>query len=90
MRKIVAILMAIIVMVSTGLISVSAMNIESPVATQSFDSNQTTTNEIITDNSSTSPLTGEAEEKKEQYKYLLFIIAIGCIPIVITILNIFT
>lgn len=90
MRKIVAILMAIIVMVSTGLISVSAMNIESPVATQSFDSNQTTTNEIITDNSSTSPPTGEAEEKKEQYKYLLFIIAIGCIPIVIAILDIFT
>ena len=56
--------MAIIVMISTGLISVSAMNIESPVATQSFDSNQTTTNEIITDNSSTSPPTGEAEEKK--------------------------
>ena len=90
MRKIVAILMAIIVMVSTGLISVSAMNIESPVATQSFDSNQTTTNEIITDNSSTSPPTGEAEEKKEQYKYLLFIIAIGCIPIVLAILDIFT
>lgn len=90
MRKIVAILMAIIVMVSTGLISVSAMNIESPVATQSFDSSQTTTNEIITDNSSTSPPTGEAEEKKEQYKYLLFIIAIGCIPIVIAILDIFT
>ena len=90
MRKIVAILMAIIVMISTGLISVSAMNIESPVATQSFDSNQTTTNEIITDNSSTSPPTGEAEEKKEQYKYLLFIIAIGCIPIVIAILDIFT
>lgn len=90
MRKIVAILMAIIVMISTGLISVSAMNIESPVATQSFDSNQTTTNEIITDNSSTSPPTGEAEEKKEQYKYLLFIIAIGCIPIVLAILDIFT
>lgn len=59
MQKAIAILMAILIIVAAGTITISAITVESPVATQSTEAVQGTTNGIVVDNSTISPATGE-------------------------------
>lgn len=87
MQKAIAILMAILIIVAAGTITISAITVESPVATQSTEVVQGTTNGIVVDNSAISPATGkDFRWDIEQFVPIVFIILCVIFFAVITLI----